>query len=92
MPTTSSTCRRGRTLNEQNKEEGVSPEKVEEGDTYALLDRNCFTEAFIRKVFVLVVDDWSYIFDEFGKIIDDAAMDAANFTPGGQMPTEHISP
>ena len=55
-------------LNEHNKEEGASPEKVEEGDTYALLDRNCFTEAFHRKVFVLVVDEFSYIFDEFGEI------------------------
>ena len=71
------------TLNKQNCDSDASPASTEVGDTLALYDRNVLTEDFNRKVFVLVFDDYSYIFDEHGAPIDDAS----NFTPGGRMPT-----
>ena len=71
------------TLNKQNRDSDASPASTEVGDTLALYDRNVLTEDFNRKVFVLVFDDYSYIFDEHGAPIDDAS----NFTPGGRMPT-----
>ena len=70
-------------VNAENDRADAKPETVEEGDVLALYDRNVLTEAFNRKVFVFVFDEWSYIFDEHGAPIDDAA----NFTPGGRMPT-----
>ena len=70
-------------LNKENRENDANPATVEESDVLALYDRNSLTEDFMRKVFVLVFDEWSYIFDEFGAPIDDAA----NFTPGGRLPT-----
>ena len=71
------------TVNAENDRADAKPETVEEGDVLALYDRNVLTEAFNRKVFVFVFDEWSYIFDEHGAPIDDAS----NFTPGGRMPT-----
>ena len=69
------------TLNEQNLTQNATPETVEFSDVLALYDRNSFAEDFNRKVIVFVFDEWSYIFDEHGALIDDEH----NFTPGGKI-------
>ena len=43
-------------------------EDLEEGDTLAMLDRNCITEEFTRRVFQLVAtEEYMLVFDENGE-------------------------
>ena len=58
----------------------VSKENLEAGDTLAMLDRNCITEEFTRRVFVLIANDENVlVFDEHGEPIDEPG----NFVEGG---------
>ena len=58
----------------------VTKENLEEGDTYALLDRNCITEQYTNRVFVHVAtDEYVLVFDENGMPIDDPS----NFVVNG---------
>ena len=50
----------------------ITKETLEEGDMIAMLDRNCITEEYTRRVFVHVAnDEYVLIFDENGVPIDD---------------------
>ena len=50
----------------------ITKETVEQGDTIAMLDRNCITEKFGRRVFVHLEDEvYAFIFDEDGNPIDE---------------------
>ena len=50
----------------------LSKETVEEGDTLAMLDRNCITEDFTRRVFVhIATAEHVLLFDENGDAIDE---------------------
>ena len=55
---------------------------LDEGDVLALLDRNCITEEWSRRCFVLIDTDHAYIFDEQGIPIHDPG----NFVTMGCQP------
>ena len=58
----------------------ITKETLEEGDTIAMLDRNCIAEKFTTRVFVKVAtEDYVMVFDENGAVIDDPS----NFVKGG---------
>ena len=58
----------------------ITKQNLQEGDTLAMLDRDCITKEFTRRVFVLVAsEDYVLIFDESGAVIDDPG----NFVEGG---------
>ena len=63
----------------------ITKETVEQGDTIAMLDRNCITEKFGRRVFVHLEDEvYAFIFDEDGNPIDEPS----NFVTKGQQKLE----
>ena len=70
---------------EQMMKQGDDPvearkENLEEGDILAMLDRNCITEQFERRVFVLVAtEEYVLVFDEKGEPIDEPG----SFVEGG---------
>jgi hypothetical protein len=60
-------------------------DQMEEGDSFALFDRNDMTEEWSttsRRVIVLIMSENALIFDEHGELIDDPS----NFLPGGIQP------
>ena len=58
----------------------ITKEDLEVGDTLAMLDRNCITEEFVRRVFVLAATEEDVIvFDEHGQPIDEPG----DFVEGG---------
>lgn len=68
---------------ETMRDQTVSDPQMEVGDTFALLDRSCFTEAWkttSRRVFVTRISEAQVlIHDSNGELVDEPE----NFTPGG---------
>ena len=56
--------------------------ELNEGDVLAMQDRNCITQEWPRRVFVLIGLEHAYIYDESGKLIDEPS----NFVCKGQQP------
>jgi hypothetical protein len=69
-------------LKQQRGDFGViTKAAAEEGDTLAMLDRNCITEEFTRRVFVVLDDGYAFVFDEMGSPIDEPS----NFVVNGRQ-------
>ena len=69
-------------LKQQRGDFGViTKAAAEEGDTLAMLDRNCITEELTRRVFVVLDDGCAFVFDEMGSPIDEPS----NFVVNGRQ-------